>query len=101
MNGVTRVLVVDDHPVVLTGLGALVDSDAALSLVGTARSVAEVHALPDDARPDVAIVDLQLPDGDGITLGTDLRRRWPDVRVLILTMHADHATVIKSLAVIC
>ena len=98
MNGVTRVLVVDDHPVVLTGLGALVDSDAALSLVGTARSVAEVHALPDDARPDVAIVDLQLPDGDGITLGTDLRRRWPDVRVLILTMHADHATVIKSLA---
>lgn len=92
------VLVVDDHPIVLTGLVALIDSDPQLRVVGTARTSAEARALPDDARPDVAVLDLQLPDGDGIGLGVELRRRWPDVRALILTMHADEATVIQALA---
>ena len=94
----TDVLIVDDHPVVLTGLAALIGSDPQLSVVATARSVTEATALPADLAPHVAILDLQLPDGDGISLGAELRRTWPELRVLILTMHADDATVIQSLA---
>jgi DNA-binding NarL/FixJ family response regulator len=94
----TRVLIVDDHPIVLTGLVALLDSDPGLEVVAQARSVAEVRALPDGTAPHIAIVDLQLPDGDGIDLGVELRGRWPQLHVLLLTMHADAATVIKSLA---
>ena len=92
------VLVVDDHPVVLAGLAALIGSDPQLEVVATARSATEARALPDQPTPQVAVLDLQLPDGDGITLGSDLKSRWPELRVLILTMHADEATVIKSLA---
>lgn len=92
------VLVVDDHPVVLAGLAALIGSDPQLSVVATARSATEARELPGDLEPRVAVLDLQLPDGDGITLGTELKQRWPDLRVLILTMHADEATVIQSLA---
>lgn len=92
------VLVVDDHPVVLAGLAALIGSDPQLSVVATARSATEARELPSDLEPRVAVLDLQLPDGDGITLGTELKQRWPDLRVLILTMHADEATVIQSLA---
>ena len=92
------VLVVDDHPVVLTGLAALISSDPGLRVVGTARSCAAARELPDDVTPDVAVLDLQLPDGDGIALGAELKRRWPGLRVLILTMHAGEATVIESLA---
>jgi DNA-binding NarL/FixJ family response regulator len=95
---VIDVLVVDDHPVVLAGLAALIGSDPQLSVVGTARSVAGVTELLDDIEPAVAVLDLQLPDGDGIALGAALKRRWPALRVLILTMHADDATVIRSLA---
>jgi DNA-binding NarL/FixJ family response regulator len=95
---VIGVLVVDDHPVVLTGLAALIGSDPRLAVVGTARSAAEARDLPADVDPQVAVLDLQLPDGDGITLGMELKQRWPDLRVLILTMHADEATVIQSLA---
>jgi DNA-binding NarL/FixJ family response regulator len=92
------VLVVDDHPVVLTGLAALISSDPALSVVGTARSCAAARELPDDVVPDVAVLDLQLPDGDGIALGAELKQRWPGLRALILTMHAGETTVIESLA---
>jgi DNA-binding NarL/FixJ family response regulator len=95
---VIGVLVVDDHPVVLTGLAALIGSDPQLTVVATAKSTTEALALEDHVRPDVAVLDLQLPDGDGITLGIELKQRWPDLRVLILTMHADEATVIQSLA---
>jgi DNA-binding NarL/FixJ family response regulator len=92
------VLVVDDHPVVLTGLAALIGSDPQLEVVGTARSVAAARSLDPDPAPVVAVLDLQLPDGDGISLGVELKRRWPALRVLILTMNADETTVIQSLA---
>jgi DNA-binding NarL/FixJ family response regulator len=91
----TRVLVVDDHPIVLSGLVALVESEDGLELVGTARTVAD--ALDTQTRPDVAVVDLRLPDGDGIDLGTALKRRWPELRVVVLTMHADDDAVVRCL----
>ncbi len=94
----TGVLVVDDHPIVLAGLSALVRADDGLTLVGTARSCAEARALLDGARPDVAVLDLQLPDGDGIALGVELKRRRPGLRVLLLTMYAEESTVIRALA---
>ncbi|MCA0179309.1 MAG: response regulator transcription factor [Actinobacteria bacterium] len=90
----TRVLVVDDHPVVLRGLAALIDSEPGLTLVATAGTVRQ--ALECSAEPDLAVVDLQFPDGNGIQLGIDLKRRWPEVRVLVLTMSADAHAVVRS-----
>jgi DNA-binding NarL/FixJ family response regulator len=95
---VIGVVVVDDHPVVLTGLAALIASDPQLEVIGTARSCAEARDLSGAPEPRVAVLDLQLPDGDGISLGAELKQRWPGLRVLILTMHADETTVIQSLA---
>jgi DNA-binding NarL/FixJ family response regulator len=93
---VIGVLLVDDHPIVLSGLAALVRSDDGLELMATARSVAEAEEVP--ASPDVALVDLDLPDGDGISLGTSLKARWPAVRVVVLTMHADDQAVVRSIS---
>ena len=70
----TRVLLVDDHPIVLSGLAALVQSDAGLQLVGTGAPSPTCWPCP---RTDVAVVDLELPDGDGIDLGRRLKERWP------------------------
>ena len=92
----TKVMLVDDHPIVLSGLSALVESDDGLELVGTARTAAEARAAT--AEPDVAVIDLELPDGDGIELGSRMKQAWPNVRVLVLTMHADDAAVIRSIA---
>ncbi len=93
-----RVVLVDDHPVVLTGLSALVEADPGLEVVGVAEDVATALALPDDPAPDVCVLDLHLPDGDGVSLGLRLRERWPRTRLLILTMSREPATVLRSLA---
>ena len=90
-----RVMVVDDHPIVLAGLTALVESDVDLELVAAARSAAEAREV--SAEPDIALLDLHLPDGDGISLGTTLKQRWPHLRVIVFTMHADDPSVIRSL----
>ncbi len=91
----TRVMLVDDHPIVLSGLSALVESEDGLELVAVARTAAEARGIT--AEPDVAVVDLGLPDGDGIELGAALKRTWPALRVIVLTMHADDGAVIRSL----
>jgi DNA-binding NarL/FixJ family response regulator len=90
-----RVLLVDDHPIVLSGLSALVQSDDGLALIATAGTVDQAMAVT--AQPDVAVVDLELPDGDGIHLGAALKERWPGLRVVVLTMHADDQAVMRSL----
>jgi DNA-binding NarL/FixJ family response regulator len=91
----TKVMLVDDHPIVLAGLSTLVESDGALELVATARTAAEALAASDE--PDIALIDLHLPDSDGITLGATLKQRWPRLRVVVFTMHADDQSIIRSL----
>ncbi|MDI2127123.1 response regulator transcription factor [Yinghuangia seranimata] len=47
--------------------------------------------------PDIALIDIHLPDGDGIALGATLKRRWPELHVVVFTMHADDQSIIRSL----
>lgn len=92
----TTVVVVDDHPVVLSGLVALFGADPRLSVVGTARSARAARDLAPPTPPDVCVVDLHLPDGDGVSLGVDLKQRW-SCRILVLTMSAEPDAVLRSL----
>lgn len=94
----TRVLVVADHPVVLAGLTAMIDATDDLEVVGSATTVEGAMGLSVDLAPDVCVLDLQLPDGDGIALGIAAKKRWPGTRVLLLTMSADPAAVMRSLS---
>jgi DNA-binding NarL/FixJ family response regulator len=93
-----RVMLVDDHPVVLSGLTTLLASDPDIQVVATARSAAQADTLRLTPAPDVTVVDLRLPDGDGVELASRLLVRWPDTAILILTMHADDEAVIRALA---
>ena len=61
-----RVLVVDDHPVVLAGLTALIEADPLMTVFASAASLRETESLVVNGEPDVCMLDLQLPDGDGI-----------------------------------
>lgn len=88
-TGLTRVLLVDDHPVVRRGLKALLATQDWVGSVSEADGVATGLEAALQVRPDVAVVDLGLPDGDGQTLTTRLREALPECAVLVLTMTAD------------
>jgi len=89
----TRVLIADDHAIVRTGLRALLSSEAGLELVGEAASGAEALRLAESLQPDILVMDLSMPDIDGIRVTQQLRSRLPGVRVLILTVHEDEDLV--------
>jgi two-component system, NarL family, response regulator DevR len=80
------VVIVDDHEVVRQGIRrALEQSAGGCEVIGEARTVAEAYALMDATTPDVAILDVVLPDGDGIRLCRDIRSRHPGTSCLLLT----------------
>jgi two-component system response regulator DevR len=80
-----RVFLVDDHEVVRRGIVELLGSDSELDVVGEAGSVAEAMTRISAARPDVAVLDVRLPDGSGIELCRDLLSDIPELRCLMLT----------------
>lgn len=90
----TRVLIADDHAIVRAGLRALVQSEAGgLELVGEASGGAEAVALAERLNPDILVLDLSMPDMDGIEVTRRIRAKLPAVRVLILTVHEEEDLV--------
>lgn len=93
----SRVMLVDDHQLFREGLVALLATDKTLIVVGQAATSRQACALADEVKPDVVVLDLTLPDGDGIATTRELLRRRPRTRVLILTMHTTQFFVRKAL----
>ena len=93
----SRVAIVDDHPVFALGLARLLDEEPWCQVVGTAGDGKSAVELALRSGPDVVIVDLRLPDCDGVELTRRLLAALPTVRVGILTMHADQDAVTRCM----
>ena len=93
-----RVFLVDDLEVVRRGVAELLEDDPALVVVGEAGTAAEALARGPAVRPDVAVVDMRLPDGDGADVVRALRERVPGCRCLVLSSYAEEEAVAAALA---
>jgi two-component system, NarL family, response regulator DevR len=98
LSGSTSVFIVDDHELVRLGLVALLADESDMRVVGQAATVVEALALVPEHLPDVAVLDVRLPDGDGVQLCRDLQLRCPEVRCLMLTPFVDDDTMLAAMA---
>jgi DNA-binding NarL/FixJ family response regulator len=92
-----RVLIADDQRVVREGLATIVSSMAGLDVVATAADGAEAVALAGEHRPDVVLMDLRMPELDGVAATAAIRDRHLGVKVVVLTTYADDDSVLAAL----
>jgi two-component system response regulator DevR len=92
-----RVFLMDDHEVVRRGLADLLGMESDMEVVGEAGTTADaMHRIP-AARPDVAVLDVRLPDGSGVEVCRDIRSQMPEVRCLMLTSYADDEALFDAI----
>ncbi|MFE3099018.1 response regulator [Nocardia tengchongensis] len=93
----TTVFLVDDHEIVRRGLVDLLESDPEITVVGEAADAAQALARIPALKPDVAVLDVRLPDGNGIELCRDLLSRLDGLRCLILTSFTDEQAMMDAI----
>jgi len=92
-----KVLLVDDHTVVLKGLAFFLSMQEDLELVGEANNGKEALKKVGEAQPDIVLMDLYMPEMDGIEATSCIKKEYPNVKVLVLTSFSDQAHVLPAL----
>lgn len=91
------IVLVDDHDVVRVGLKTLLDRRPGFTVVGEAGTVAEAVAVAHQSHPDVVVMDIRLPDGNGVEACREIRAERPDTKVIMLTSYADDEAIYGSI----
>jgi DNA-binding NarL/FixJ family response regulator len=92
-----RVFLLDDHEIVRRGVADLLGSDPGITVVGEAKNAKEAVARIPALRPDVAILDVRLPDGSGVSVCRDVRSLLPELKVIMLTSYSDDEALFDAI----
>jgi DNA-binding NarL/FixJ family response regulator len=92
-----RILTVDDHPMLREGIAALVASQPDMSLIGEASTGREALELYRKHRPDLTLMDLQMPDMNGIEATIAICSEFPEARIIVLTTYTGDVQVLRAL----
>jgi DNA-binding NarL/FixJ family response regulator len=92
-----RVFLLDDHEIVRRGVRNILTAEADIEVVGEAGTVASALARLPALRPDVAVLDVRLPDGDGVSVCRDIRSTLPDTACLMLTSYGDDQALLGAI----
>jgi DNA-binding NarL/FixJ family response regulator len=96
-DGVIRVFLLDDHEVVRRGVQELLDAEDDIEVVGDADTVERALARLPAVRPDVAILDVRLPDGDGVTVCREIRSKFDEISCIMLTSFSDDEALTQAI----
>jgi len=96
-HNLIRILAVDDHPLLRKGIAALVNAEPDMKLVAEASNGREAYEAYRSHRPDVTLMDLQMPGADGLDGLNAIRQEYPDARVIVLTTYSGDMRVSRAL----
>jgi len=96
-DGTIRVLVVDDHPLLRQGVTAVLQDEPDVEVVAEAASGREAVAAFEKHRPDVTLMDLQMPDVSGVDAIAEIRSRFPSARIVALTTYKGDVSALRAL----
>ena len=92
-----RIMIVDDHPLLRVGIAAILEGQRDMLLVAEAENGTEAVALHKTVRPDVTLMDLQMPQMNGVDAITGIRRDTPRARIIVLTTYAGDEQALRAL----
>lgn len=92
-----KILITDDHPVVRTGIRGMLDGEPDFEVVGEAEDGREAVELTRKLRPDVVLMDLRMPNMDGVEATARIREEKPDTHVLVLTTYESDADILRAI----
>jgi len=93
----TRVLLVEDHTIVRKGLRSLLDKETGIKVVEEAEDGREAILKAEELYPDVVVMDIAMPGLNGLEATRQIKKRFPDIKIIILTMHANEEYILQSL----
>ncbi len=96
MDQKKRILIIDDHPLFREGIKAIIQGDSRYEVIGEAGDASHGLKSVRKFEPDLAVVDLSLPDISGFDLIRDILKYYPDIRILILSMHSKVDYIVKA-----
>src|SRR3954447_26322925 len=97
MKSPIKLLLVDDHPIVRKGIGSCLAKFPNLQIVGEAADGSEALRKAKELNPDIVLMDVDMPEMDGLAVTQELRKEMPHVKVLILSMHRQTESVLRIL----
>jgi DNA-binding NarL/FixJ family response regulator len=97
MDAALKVLIADDHPLVLQGIRRTLEASDGIEVVGEARSGEELLALVERRKPNLVLLDLRMPGMHGLECIAEIKRSWPEVKTVALSAHDDRASIDAAL----
>ena len=92
-----RVVIADDHQLMLAGIRRALEADGGFEIVGETRNGAEVPGIVDQARPELVLLDVRMPNLDGLACLEEIRRRHPEIKVVMLSASQDEQLIETAL----
>src|SRR3954452_21925341 len=95
--GQIRVIIVDDHPIVRTGMRFVLEQDGRMRVIGEAQSGKDAIQMALDTKPDVVLMDINLPDISGLEATRKIKQEAPGIRVLVVSLYKEAEYVLGML----